>query len=87
MKTYSEIVAYVEHAADNGFLCGTTKDGRQVFHALSWQKTVLQYWFTLDADAVGAPAGDPRQFDIRECPDRQIVEAVAHWSGYLGVRH
>jgi len=80
MKDFDAICRAAAMAIQNGYVAGVTGDGRTVFHVLSHQGTLLQYWFTLDESAVNAPAGDPRQFDIRECADTQISNAVVHWS-------
>lgn len=80
MNDFDSIVRAADKAIASGYVAGVTGDGRTVFHVLSHQGTLLQYWFTLDESAVNAPAGDPRQFDIRECADTQISSAVVHWS-------
>ena len=89
MNDFDAIVAMADAAIANRYLAGVTTDGREVFHVLSDQGTILKYWFTLNPcmQVIGFAAqipwvGDchPEHFDIRECTDAAISQAVVHWS-------
>lgn len=94
MNDFQRIADAAAAAIANRYLAGTTVDGREVFHVLSDQGTILRYWFTLNPChlVIGFAAqkpwvGDchPDHFDIRECTDPAISQAVAHWSQHRPV--
>lgn len=94
MNDVDSIVAAADKAIANRYVAGVTRDGREVFHVLSDQGTLLRYWFTLNPclGVIGYAAqkpwiGDchPDHFDIRECADAEISAAVAHWSRHRPV--
>lgn len=91
MNDFDSVVRMAQAAIDNRYLAGVTADGREVFHVLSDQGTLLRYWFTLNPslEVIGFATqkpwvGDchPEHFDIRECSDAAISGAVVHWSNH-----